>query len=43
MIHRDVKTLNLFFDGEDNVLLGDLGIAKALSLPSYKARPGREY
>ena len=31
IIHRDVKSLNLFFDSEDNVVMGDLGIAKVLS------------
>jgi len=38
IIHRDVKSLNLFFDQDDNVLLGDLGIAKVLSPNTMFAR-----
>ena len=38
IIHRDMKSLNLFFDAEDNVLVGDLGIAKVLSPNTMFAR-----
>ena len=38
IVHRDVKSLNLFFDAEDNVLVGDLGIAKVLSPNTMFAR-----
>lgn len=38
IIHRDIKSLNLFFDAEDNVLVGDLGIAKVLSPNTMFAR-----
>ena len=38
IIHRDIKSLNLFFDSEDNVLVGDLGIAKVLSPNTMFAR-----
>lgn len=31
ILHRDVKSLNYFLDDRDNVLLGDMGIAKVLS------------
>ena len=29
-IHRDIKPANIFLDSEDNVKLGDLGIARQL-------------
>ena len=38
IIHRDMKSLNLFFDAGDNVLVGDLGIAKVLSPNTLFAR-----
>lgn len=38
IIHRDIKSLNLFFDADDNVLVGDLGIAKVLSPNTMFAR-----
>lgn len=28
VLHRDFKTLNVFLDGDLNVRLGDLGVAK---------------
>ena len=31
IIHRDIKALNLLLDADDNVLLGDMGIARAMS------------
>eukprot|EP00879_Flechtneria_rotunda_P018556 GHRR01019470.1.p1 GENE.GHRR01019470.1~~GHRR01019470.1.p1 ORF type:complete len:427 (+),score=163.61 GHRR01019470.1:849-2129(+) len=31
IIHRDIKSLNLFLDGNDNIKIGDLGIARSLS------------
>lgn len=38
IIHRDIKSLNLFFDADNNVLVGDLGIAKVLSPNTMFAR-----
>ncbi|GLC34392.1 hypothetical protein PLESTB_000733300 [Pleodorina starrii] len=38
IIHRDVKSANLFIDSNDNIKLGDLGIARALSASSNLAR-----
>lgn len=34
IIHRDIKALNLFIDSNDNIKIGDLGIARALSAGS---------
>lgn len=31
VIHRDIKSLNLFIDSDGGVLLGDMGIARAMS------------
>eukprot|EP00775_Hariotina_reticulata_P010600 gene10600-10757_t len=31
IIHRDIKSLNLFLDKADNIKIGDLGIARSLS------------
>lgn len=30
IIHRDVKTLNIFMDSEGRLYLGDLGVSKIL-------------
>lgn len=38
IIHRDIKSLNLFIDAHDNIKIGDLGIARALSNHSSFAR-----
>ncbi|GAX73448.1 hypothetical protein CEUSTIGMA_g900.t1 [Chlamydomonas eustigma] len=38
IIHRDIKALNLFLDANDNIKIGDLGIARALSDGSAFAR-----
>ncbi|KAK9812795.1 hypothetical protein WJX72_003948 [[Myrmecia] bisecta] len=38
IIHRDIKTLNLFLDANDNIKVGDLGVARALSNNSIFAR-----
>lgn len=31
IIHRDIKALNLFLDSQNNIKIGDLGIARALN------------
>lgn len=30
ILHRDIKSLNVFLDQDYNVRIGDLGVAKAL-------------
>ncbi|PNH11363.1 Serine/threonine-protein kinase Nek8 [Tetrabaena socialis] len=37
IIHRDIKSSNLFIDGGDNIKIGDMGIARALSQSSQFA------
>lgn len=31
ILHRDIKTLNVFLDENHNVRIGDLGVAKTLN------------
>ena len=31
ILHRDIKTLNIFLSGDDSVRIGDLGVAKIMS------------
>uniref|UniRef100_A0A383W991 non-specific serine/threonine protein kinase n=1 Tax=Tetradesmus obliquus TaxID=3088 RepID=A0A383W991_TETOB len=38
LIHRDIKSLNLFLDAADNIKIGDLGITRSLSGGSDFAR-----
>ncbi|EFJ48588.1 flagellar autonomy 2 protein [Volvox carteri f. nagariensis] len=38
IIHRDIKSANLFIDANDNIKIGDLGVARALSASSNLAR-----
>lgn len=38
IIHRDIKALNLFVDAEDNVKVGDFGIARALGDGTHMLR-----
>lgn len=30
ILHRDIKAMNIFLDGENNVRIGDLGVARVL-------------
>eukprot|EP00736_Rhodelphis_marinus_P002543 Rmarinus@m.19417 len=38
ILHRDMKSLNVFLDGKDNVKIGDLGVARVLSTDTNFAR-----
>ncbi|GFR44099.1 hypothetical protein Agub_g5259 [Astrephomene gubernaculifera] len=38
IIHRDIKSANLFIDSKNNIKIGDLGIARVLSASSNFAR-----
>ena len=31
ILHRDIKTINMFLGKEDKIKVGDLGVAKLLS------------
>eukprot|EP00736_Rhodelphis_marinus_P011670 Rmarinus@m.30200 len=35
ILHRDLKTMNVFLDMEDNLKIGDLGVARALGTGTY--------
>lgn len=37
IIHRDIKSLNIFFDSKGNVKIGDMGVARPLSADSNVA------
>lgn len=37
ILHRDIKTLNIFLDGKDRVKIGDLGVSKVINDSSFFA------
>ena len=42
ILHRDIKTLNIFLDAKNDVKLGDLGVAKARTRARKRERRERE-
>lgn len=43
ILHRDIKSLNVFLDSEKNVKIGDLGVAKELKTDFTKTIVGTPY
>ena len=43
ILHRDIKTLNIFLDENFNVRVGDLGVAKTLSTDFTSTIVGTPY
>ena len=43
ILHRDIKTLNIFLDENFNVRVGDLGVAKTMSTEFTNTVVGTPY
>lgn len=43
ILHRDIKTLNIFLDHNDNIKIGDLGTAKTLQTDFTNTIVGTPY